>query len=75
LFAEIRQQGGDVLGGERGPTPAAAATWSMGTESTPTCPNSGQVADRLTALGYTDVRIYRDGIEDRVTAGLPIESA
>jgi rhodanese-related sulfurtransferase len=43
--------------------------------SNPACPNSGQVADRLTALGYTDVRKYREGIEDWVDAGLPTESA
>jgi rhodanese-related sulfurtransferase len=42
--------------------------------SNPACPNSGQVADRLTALGYTNVRKYREGIEDWVTAGLPTES-
>ncbi|MFG1948169.1 rhodanese-like domain-containing protein [Nonomuraea sp. NPDC048826] len=41
----------------------------------PACPNSGQVADRLTALGYTHVRKYRDGIEDWIGAGLPTESA
>ncbi|WP_066939541.1 rhodanese-like domain-containing protein [Microtetraspora fusca] len=39
------------------------------------CPNSGQVADRLAALGYTNVRKYREGIEDWVDAGLPTESA
>jgi rhodanese-related sulfurtransferase len=38
------------------------------------CPNSGQVADRLTRLGYTDVRKYAEGIEDWVGAGLPTES-
>ncbi|MBO2459175.1 rhodanese-like domain-containing protein [Actinomadura violacea] len=43
--------------------------------SNPACPNSGQVADRLTALGYTNVRKYREGIEDWVSAGLPTESA
>ncbi|MFH8381463.1 rhodanese-like domain-containing protein [Kitasatospora sp. NPDC018058] len=43
--------------------------------SNPACPNSGQVADRLTALGYTDVRKYREGIEDWAQAGLPLESA
>ncbi|MGW3042035.1 rhodanese-like domain-containing protein [Kitasatospora sp. NPDC001159] len=43
--------------------------------SNPACPNSGQVADRLTALGYTDVRKYREGIEDWAEAGLPLESA
>lgn len=43
--------------------------------SNPACPNSGQVADRLTALGYTDVRKYREGIEDWAAAGLPTETA
>ena len=43
--------------------------------SNPACPNSGQVADRLTALGYTNVRKYREGIQDWVEAGLPTESA
>ncbi|MEV7117191.1 rhodanese-like domain-containing protein [Kitasatospora griseola] len=43
--------------------------------SNPACSNSGQVADRLTALGYTDVRKYREGIQDWVEAGLPVESA
>ncbi|MGR6316418.1 rhodanese-like domain-containing protein [Micromonospora soli] len=42
--------------------------------SNPSCPNSGRVADRLTALGYTNVRKYAAGIEDWVTAGLPIET-
>ncbi|MCK9902134.1 sulfurtransferase [Parafrankia colletiae] len=43
--------------------------------SNPACPNSGQVADRLAALGYPNVRKYREGIEDWVAAGLPTESA
>ncbi|MFE1951086.1 rhodanese-like domain-containing protein [Streptomyces sp. NPDC059524] len=43
--------------------------------SNPACPNSGQVADRLTALGYTNVRKYREGIEDWTGAGLPVESS
>jgi rhodanese-related sulfurtransferase len=42
--------------------------------SNPACPNSGRVADKLTALGYTNVRKYREGIEDWVSAGLPTES-
>ncbi|MFI6327689.1 rhodanese-like domain-containing protein [Micromonospora chersina] len=42
--------------------------------SNPACPNSGRVADRLTALGYTNVRKYAEGIEDWVGAGLPTES-
>ncbi|MFJ3792352.1 rhodanese-like domain-containing protein [Kitasatospora sp. NPDC090091] len=43
--------------------------------SNPACPNSGQVAERLVALGYTDVRKYREGIEDWTGAGLPVETA
>lgn len=43
--------------------------------SNPACPNSGQVAERLTALGYTNVRKYREGIQDWVEAGLPVEAA
>jgi rhodanese-related sulfurtransferase len=43
--------------------------------SDPGCPNSGQVAQRLSALGYTDVRVYKAGIRDWTDAGLPIESA
>jgi rhodanese-related sulfurtransferase len=43
--------------------------------SNPACPNSGQVADRLTTLGYRNVRKYSEGIQDWVQAGLPTESA
>ncbi|MFF1343318.1 rhodanese-like domain-containing protein [Streptomyces sp. NPDC058290] len=43
--------------------------------SNPACPNSGQVADRLTSLGYTNVRKYREGIQDWAEAGLPTEAA
>ncbi|MER6997029.1 rhodanese-like domain-containing protein [Streptomyces sp. NPDC000410] len=43
--------------------------------SNPACPNSGQVADRLTAIGYTNVRKYREGIQDWTEAGLPTETA
>jgi rhodanese-related sulfurtransferase len=54
------------------PDPGAAiVTYCTG----PACPNSGQVADRLTALGYTNVRKYAEGIEDWTAAGLPTESA
>ena len=42
--------------------------------SNPACPNSHRVASGLTALGYTNVRRYREGIEDWVAAGLPTES-
>jgi rhodanese-related sulfurtransferase len=33
------------------------------------------MAARLRTLGYTNVRLYRDGIEDWVGAGLPVESS
>ena len=38
------------------------------------CPNSQDVANKLERLGYTNVRKYRDGIEDWTEAGLPVES-
>jgi len=38
------------------------------------CPNSEGVARVLTSLGYTNVRKYREGIQDWVEAGLPTES-
>ncbi|MFE3755108.1 rhodanese-like domain-containing protein [Nocardia tengchongensis] len=38
------------------------------------CPNSQNVATVLERLGYTNVRKYRDGIQDWTEAGLPIES-
>jgi rhodanese-related sulfurtransferase len=50
---------------------AAIATYC----SNPACPNSGQVASRLTALGYSNVRKYAEGIEGWTGAGLPTESA
>jgi rhodanese-related sulfurtransferase len=43
--------------------------------SNPACPNSQRVADKLAALGYTNVRKYREGIQDWVAAGLPTESS
>ncbi|NUP50553.1 MAG: rhodanese-like domain-containing protein [Catenulispora sp.] len=38
------------------------------------CRNSQDVATKLERLGYTDVRKYREGIEDWAGAGLPVES-
>lgn len=38
------------------------------------CGNSQAVANRLVKLGYTNVRKYRDGIQDWVEAGLDVES-
>lgn len=37
------------------------------------CGNSQQVATLLERAGYTNVRKYRDGIQDWVEAGLPVE--
>jgi rhodanese-related sulfurtransferase len=37
------------------------------------CGNSEAVAGRLRTLGYTNVRKYREGIEDWESAGLPID--
>ncbi len=39
------------------------------------CLNSHVAAERLSALGYTDVRIYEGGKADWRSAGLPLESA
>ncbi|MBW0275677.1 sulfurtransferase [Nocardia sp. MH4] len=39
------------------------------------CGNSQVVASELEALGYTDVRKYREGIQDWSEAGLPIETS
>jgi mannose-6-phosphate isomerase-like protein (cupin superfamily) len=37
------------------------------------CARAPELADRLQALGYGDVRVYREGIEDWVGAGLSLE--
>ena len=37
------------------------------------CPNSEIAANRLVALGYTNVRDYPAGIADWIEAGLPVE--
>jgi len=37
------------------------------------CTRGPELAERLADLGYADVRVYRDGIEDWVAAGLPVE--
>lgn len=38
------------------------------------CKNSSIAADRLAALGYTNVRDYHEGKEDWVAAGYPVET-
>jgi rhodanese-related sulfurtransferase len=63
---EVADEAGTLLP-DRG---AAIVTYC----SNPACPNSQRVADKLTALGYTNVSKYREGIEDWVAAGLPVES-
>jgi len=40
-----------------------------------TCPNSGIAGERLVALGYTDVRVYAEGKQDWLEAGLAVEGA
>lgn len=42
--------------------------------SNASCPNSEGVARTLTNLGYTNVRKYREGIQDWVESGLATES-
>ena len=42
--------------------------------SNATCGNSQAVANRLERLGYTNVRKYREGIQDWVEAGSATES-
>lgn len=65
--SEVADKAADVLPDRE----AAIVTYC----SNAACPNSGQVADALTRLGYTNVRKYKDGIEDWAQAGLPLESA
>ncbi|MBF6138349.1 rhodanese-like domain-containing protein [Nocardia otitidiscaviarum] len=42
--------------------------------SNPACRNGQAVASKLEALGYTNVRKYREGIQDWMDAGLTVES-
>jgi rhodanese-related sulfurtransferase len=51
-------------------TAAAIVTYSTDNA----CGRGEALAQRLRALGYTNVRTYHEGIEDWVAAGLPIES-
>ncbi len=64
--AEVAERAAELLPDKN----AAIVTYC----SNPSCPNSQAVANRLAALGYTDVRKYREGIQDWVEAGLPVES-
>ena len=52
-------------------TGTAVVTYCAG----PACPNSKVAAERLEALGYTNVREYEGGKEDWADAGLPLESS
>jgi rhodanese-related sulfurtransferase len=38
-----------------------------------TCQNSGIAAEKLAALGYSDVRVYAEGKQDWLEAALPLE--
>ena len=64
--ADVAAQASSLL-----PDKAAAIVTYCSNES---CPNSQNVANKLTAAGYTNVRKYREGIQDWAAAGLPIES-
>lgn len=37
------------------------------------CGNGETVAVALSSLGYTDLRKYREGIQDWIEAGLPVQ--
>jgi len=67
VLADVDAQASSVLPDRNAPI----VTYCTG----PSCPNSGQVADRLTALGYANVRKYREGIQDWVDAGMPTDSS
>ncbi|MBV9139634.1 MAG: rhodanese-like domain-containing protein [Pseudonocardiales bacterium] len=64
---EVKAKAADLLPDKN----AAIVTYC----SNPACGNSQAVANRLEGLGYTNVRKYREGIQDWVEAGLPTESA
>ena len=40
--------------------------------SGPSCPNSKQAGEKLTTLGYTNVRVFEGGLEAWKAAGQPI---
>ncbi|HEX5901481.1 MAG TPA: rhodanese-like domain-containing protein [Solirubrobacteraceae bacterium] len=48
---------------------AAIVTYSTDAD----CTRGPDLAARLQGLGYTDVRTYREGVEDWVGAGLPVD--
>jgi rhodanese-related sulfurtransferase len=50
---------------------AAIVTYCAGL----TCPNSEIAANKLMALGYTNVREYAEGKADWIEAGLPVEAS
>ena len=41
----------------------------------PQCPQSREAAETLTALGFTDVRVYTDGLQGWKTAGYEVVQA
>jgi len=64
--ADVAERAGELL-----PDKSAAIVTYCSNEA---CPNSGNVAALLSREGYTNVRKYRDGIQDWAAAGLPTES-
>ncbi len=64
------EEDGDARLGEVLPDRAATiVTYSTDAD----CTRGQALAERLEALGYTDVRAYGEGIEDWVGAGLPVD--
>lgn len=60
----------DVLAAQLVPDRDAAVVTYCSNEA---CGNSGVAANRLSALGYTDVRKYPGGKQAWTEAGLPVE--
>jgi rhodanese-related sulfurtransferase len=51
---------GRTVAGDALPRDAAIVVYCAG----PTCPQSRQAAEKLTALGFTDVRAFEGGLEE-----------
>lgn len=64
--ADVAEQAAELL-----PDKSAAIVTYCSNEA---CPNSGNVAALLSRDGYTNVRKYKEGIQDWAAAGLPTES-
>jgi rhodanese-related sulfurtransferase len=51
------------------PTDAEIVVYCNG----PKCPNSAQAAEKLEAFGYTNVLVFKGGLEEWKAASLPVE--